>query len=104
MNLVLAYCMVVGGMSAAAQVARGVVRGAGRLAAREPRAALVEVAGGLYAPLPTACGHLMLLGGEVRAAAQAMARTARDPSDKQPRELLATSAEARVLPTSGLVS
>jgi hypothetical protein len=55
----------IGGIGASAQVVSGVVRGVGRLTRGRPGAALVEVAGGLVAPLRSTCRHLAELGGDM---------------------------------------
>jgi hypothetical protein len=47
------YLMLTGGVAAGLQVARGVVRGAGKLLKGEPQAALGEVVGGFLAPVQT---------------------------------------------------
>ena len=65
LQLLGAYLAVAGGVSAGAQVARGAVRGAGRLARGDGRGALVEVAGGLAAPVVSAVHQLSRLGAEV---------------------------------------
>jgi hypothetical protein len=59
------YLAVVGGATAATQVARGAVRGAGRLAQGDPRGAAAEVIGGLVAPVVSAVRQLEQLGVDV---------------------------------------
>jgi hypothetical protein len=71
-GLVTSYLAVAGGIAAGAQVARGAVRGAGRLAQGDARAALAEVAGGLAAPLVAASHQLHQLGGDVVRSAEAL--------------------------------
>jgi hypothetical protein len=63
---------VVGGFTAAVQVARGVVRGASKLIEGEPGATLTEVAGGLAAPLRSAFHQVCKLGEDVCHAAGGM--------------------------------
>jgi hypothetical protein len=67
-----AYLAVVGGVAAGAQVARGAVRGAARLAHGDGRGALVEVAGGLAAPVFSAVHELSRLAVEVCLSATAL--------------------------------
>ena len=54
-----------GGIAAGAQVAGGVVRGAGELVRGRPGSALLQVADGCVAPLKTACSCLSELGHDV---------------------------------------
>jgi hypothetical protein len=63
---------VVGGIAAGAQVARGAVRGAALLARGDGRGALVEVAGGLAAPVVSAVHQLSQLAEEVCQSATAL--------------------------------
>src|SRR5436190_12284100 len=72
MNLFAAYALVVGGFTAGVQIARGVVRGAGKLIEGEPRAALTEVVGGLAAPVAAAISQVCKLGEDVCHAAGAL--------------------------------
>jgi hypothetical protein len=58
-------------------VARVAVRGAGRLARGDGRGALVEVAGGLAAPVVSAVHQLSRLGAEVCQSATALTAEAR---------------------------
>jgi hypothetical protein len=66
------YLAVVGGAAAGAQVARGAVRGAGRLVRGDPRGALTEVAGGLAAPVVSAVHQFSRLGSGVCQSAAAL--------------------------------
>ena len=50
LGIIVAPLALVGSATAILQVARGLTRGVGKLAAGEPGAALVECAGGLSAP------------------------------------------------------
>jgi hypothetical protein len=59
------YLAVVGGVTAGTQVARGAVRGAGRLAQGDCRGATAEVIGGLVAPVVSAVHQLEQLGVDV---------------------------------------
>ncbi len=59
------YLAVAGAIAGAAQVGRGVTRGATRLLHGDPRGALAEVAGGLAAPAVAAASQVVLLGQEV---------------------------------------
>jgi hypothetical protein len=59
------YLAVVGGVTASTQVARGAVRGAGRLAQGNPRGAAAEVIGGLVAPVVSAVHQFQQLGVDV---------------------------------------
>jgi hypothetical protein len=77
LQLLGAYLAVAGGVSAGAQVARGAVRGAGRLAWGDGRGALAEVAGGLAAPVVSAVHQLSRLGSEVCQSATALTAEAR---------------------------
>jgi hypothetical protein len=72
MHFLAVYVAVVGGFTAAMQVARGVVRGASKLIEGEPRAALTEVAGGLAAPLRSAFHQVCKLGEDVCHAASGL--------------------------------
>jgi hypothetical protein len=72
LQLLGAFLAVAGGVSAGAQVARGAVRGAGRLAKGDTRGALAEVAGGLAAPVVSAVHQLSRLGAEVCQSATAL--------------------------------
>ena len=54
-----------GGIAASAQVAGGLVRGAGHLVRGRPGSALLQVADGCVAPLKTACVSLSELGHDV---------------------------------------
>jgi hypothetical protein len=69
MNLFAAYTLALGAFTAGTQVARGVVRGVGKLIEGNPRAALTEVAGGLAAPVAAAIGQVCKLGEDVCRAA-----------------------------------
>jgi hypothetical protein len=73
LQFVGAYLAVAGGV----QVARGAVRGAGRLAKGDGRGALVEVAGGLAAPVVSAAHQLSRLGSEVCQSATTLTAEAR---------------------------
>ena len=59
------YLAVVGGVTAGTQVARGAVRGVGRLAQGDPRGAAAEVIGGLVAPVVSAVHQFQQLGVDV---------------------------------------
>jgi len=54
-----------GGIAAGAQVAGGIVRGAGELVRGRPGSALLQVADGCVAPLKMACVSLSELGHDV---------------------------------------
>ena len=62
---ILPFLAWTGGITAGAQVARGVVRGVGCLVRGQPMDALIQVADGLAAPVRSACEHLAKLGGDV---------------------------------------
>lgn len=53
-----------GGIAAGAQVAGGVVRGAGELARGNPGAALIEVADGVLSPFAEVYRQVVKLGGD----------------------------------------
>jgi hypothetical protein len=59
------YLAVIGGVTAGTQVARGAVRGVGRLAQGNPRGAAAEVIGGLVAPVVSAVRQFEQLGVDV---------------------------------------
>jgi hypothetical protein len=65
MGLFTSYVFVAGSLSASAQIARGLVRGAGKLVQGDPKGALVEAAGGVIAPATSAVSQLFKLGSEV---------------------------------------
>ena len=67
------YLAITGAISAGLQVARGVVRGVGRLIEGDPRGAVVEVAGGLVAPVRTVYNEACKLGADVFAVAGGIA-------------------------------
>ena len=71
------YLAATGGVAAGAQVLRGAVRGTARLVRGDPRGALVEVAGGLAAPVFSAVHQLSRLGREVCESATALTAEAR---------------------------
>jgi hypothetical protein len=54
MSFLTAYVVVAGTFTAGLQVARGVVRGAGKLIVGDTRGALAEVAAGAVAPVMSA--------------------------------------------------
>jgi hypothetical protein len=64
-NVIGIYLATVGGVAAGAQVARGAVGGAGRLARGDPRGALTELAGGVTAPVVSAVHQFSQLGADV---------------------------------------
>jgi hypothetical protein len=72
MNLFAAYTLALGAFTAGTQVARGVVRGVGKLIEGKPRAALTEVAGGLAAPVATAVQQVCKFGEDVCHAASCL--------------------------------
>jgi hypothetical protein len=72
MNILAAYLMVAGGISAGLQVTRGAVRGTGRLLAGDPKGALAEVTGGLLAPAATVYREVGKLTLDVISATQAI--------------------------------
>jgi hypothetical protein len=76
--------LVVGGVTAAAQVVRGVVRGAGRLIEGEPRSALAEAAAGLVAPVMAAYSQLCRLGEDVGRSAGGLLAEAREEGREAP--------------------
>jgi hypothetical protein len=77
LNVIGIYLAVLGGATAGAQVARGAVRGAGRLVRGDPRGALTEVAGGVAAPVVSAFHQFSRLGGDVCQSAAALTAEAR---------------------------
>ena len=58
-----------GTVTAATQVARGMVRSLGKLKQGDPYGALSEIAGGVLAPVTSAIGQAMRLGEDVIVAA-----------------------------------
>jgi len=64
-GMIAAYMVIVGGATAGLEVARGMVRGVGKLIEGEPRQALAEVAGGLAAPFLSLVHQATQLGAEV---------------------------------------
>lgn len=58
----------VGGITAGAQIASGVVRGASHLLHGKPGSAFLEVADGLAAPVVSACYEVSNLGHEIYSA------------------------------------
>jgi predicted ThiF/HesA family dinucleotide-utilizing enzyme len=84
MGLFVSYVLVVGGFTASVQVIRGVVRGAGKLIEGEPKAALVEVAGGVMAPVASAVGQACKLGADVCRTAGVLAVSGEDESETLP--------------------
>jgi hypothetical protein len=78
MSLFVSYVLIVGGLTASVQVVRGVVRGAGKLIEGEPKAALVEIAGGVMAPVASAVGQVCQLGEDVCRTAAAIAASGKD--------------------------
>jgi hypothetical protein len=72
MNILAAYLMVAGGISAGLQVTRGAVRGTGRLLAGDPKGALAEMTGGLLAPAAQVYREVGKLTIDVIVAAQAL--------------------------------
>ncbi len=65
MYLIGLYLAVVGGATAAAKVGRGLVRSGSKLAAGEPRAALVELVAGIASPIAAAYKEATALGDDV---------------------------------------
>jgi len=61
---ILPYLIWTGGIAAGAQVAGGVVRGAGELVRGRPGAALLEVVDGVVGPVRLACEQLGKLGSD----------------------------------------
>jgi hypothetical protein len=55
---------LIGGISAGAQIASGVVRAVGKLGRGQPGGAFIEVVDGLVAPVRTAGRHLAELGAD----------------------------------------
>jgi hypothetical protein len=84
MGLFVSYVLVVGGFTASVQVIRGVVRGAGKLIEGEPKAALVEIAGGVMAPVASAVGQVYKLGEEVCRTAGVLAEGGEDEGEELP--------------------
>jgi hypothetical protein len=86
MGFMATYLAVAGSTAAGAQVARGAIRGVTRLAKGDARGALIEVAGGLAAPVVTAAHQLTELGNEVGRSATTLTaelrerRKGREPS------------------------
>ena len=89
MNLFAAYLLAVGGFTAGVQVARGVVRGAGKLIDGEPGAAFAEAAGGLVAPLFSAYAQVCKLGEDVWQVAGSLAGTGKEEENLNPPGFLA---------------
>src|SRR5205823_1886821 len=85
LSLLTGYLVVVGGATAGVQAARGVVRGVGRLAQGEPRAALAQVAGGLVAPVLSLVHQAAQLGGEVCLVAASLGDEGRQTDVRQGR-------------------
>jgi hypothetical protein len=85
------YLAVLGGVTAGTQVARGAVRGVGRLAQGDPRGAAAEVIGGLAAPVVSAVRQLEQLGVDVCVAVAVLAAT----SPKEDRGSAAASTSVR---------
>src|ERR1700729_1566082 len=84
MGFFAVYLLAVGGGHPGAQVARGVVRGAGKLIDGEPRAALAEVAGGVVAPLVSAVSQFSKLGEEICETAIDLALGGKDERGETP--------------------
>jgi hypothetical protein len=80
MQILAAYLVVAGGISASLQVARGMVRGTGRLLAGDPRGALGEVAGGLLAPAAQVYKEVGKRTIDVIVAAQALTNDTEEPT------------------------
>ena len=73
MNLIVAYLVVTGGVTAGLQAGRGLVRGLGQCLSGAPLAGLAEVAGGFLAPVKSACEQAMQLGEDACTAAARIA-------------------------------
>jgi predicted ThiF/HesA family dinucleotide-utilizing enzyme len=84
MVLFVSYVLVVGGFTAGVQVIRGVVRGAGKLIEGEPKTALIEIAGGVMAPVASAVGQVYKLGAEVCRTAGVLADGDEDEGEELP--------------------
>jgi hypothetical protein len=72
MSFLTAYVVVAGTFTAGVQVARGVVRGAGKLIAGDTRGALAEAAAGAVAPVMSVYDQVCKLGEDVCRAAGAL--------------------------------
>lgn len=62
---IIPFVAWVGGISAGAQIATGVVKGVKEVCRGRPVAGLVEVADGVAAPILTACNEVSKLGHEI---------------------------------------
>jgi hypothetical protein len=95
MSILTAYVVVAGTFTAGLQVARGVVRGAGKLIAGDTRGALAEVAAGAVAPVMSAYHQVCKLGEDVCRAAGALITEDQDAQPITPLVYLRTVKEDR---------
>jgi hypothetical protein len=99
-SLFVMYLVLTGTLSSGLQVARGLVRGAGKLLAGEPRPAASEVVGSLAAPVASACTQARLLVGDACAVAQAISGGDQEAPEPLP-HLHRARPRSRIVPAPG---